>query len=219
MTEATQPHHWSPSCLWRQYLLWWQLFIVVSPTSTKRLSIVCDSATLYLWQPIKLLRWKYANPCALRELARHFTLQTSCLEIAAIFENKLEVVMSEKTNATSLTARKTSCLTLLLSYVRFVVGTVRVCSGSSTIKASADTMMFKFRPTSRVIQNVFTKSYSQIILMSLIRRNDVATSSWRTNDVIITSCFRWVYVLFFVLCRICHTSSCHSHKNFLHVCV
>ena len=31
-----------------------------------------------------------------------------------------------------------------------------------------------------------------VIITSLLRQNDVATSFWRNNDVVITSCVRWV---------------------------
>ena len=41
-------------------------------------------------------------------------------------------------------------------------------------------------------ENVFPQRAHDAIMISLLPQNDVATSFWRNNDVVIASCARWV---------------------------
>ena len=52
-----------------------------------------------------------------------------------------------------------------------------------------------------------TQRAHDVIITSLLRQNDVATSFWRNNDVIITFSVRWVYP------RCCSKRSCCIHHD------
>ena len=41
-------------------------------------------------------------------------------------------------------------------------------------------------------ENLYTQRAHGVIMTSLLRQNDVATSFWRNDDVISVSCVRWV---------------------------
>ena len=63
---------------------------------------------------------------------------------------------------------------------------VRRLGAAESIKISAN-----LKKSTLCVKNVQTQRTHGAIITSLLRRNDVATSFRRNNDVIITSCVRW----------------------------
>ena len=48
--------------------------------------------------------------------------------------------------------------------------------------------------TNRSVGRIVPQWTRDAIITSLLRQNDIATSFWRYNDVIITSCVRWILI-------------------------
>ena len=112
-------------------------------------------------------------------------------------------VFSNDTVSSFFSGRQFLILSKFLSYVVIfkTLGTsnenfakLRIIRYVTWIHAICKDMYIKYWPKSFDVFDrfAFSQRARGAIIMLLLRQNDVATSFWRNNDVIITSCVRWV---------------------------